>query len=121
MNIPFKRTSAAAFGALVMATITGGLAQPAIVHAERVWDIAVYDQCLKDNYGEQSAHFRCGKSGGQWDYDNKKCTAPPARIAADVMPHAPVGVLDQGTPQNPGPQVRPSVVLAPGALQGARL
>ncbi len=88
-----KRIPATIFAAAVMALTAGGLAQPAVSHAEKVWDIGVYDQCIKDN-GTIHAHFCCANSGGEWDYDNGKCTAP---VAAQVDPVKPGSLGVPGT------------------------
>lgn len=112
-----KGISTAFIGAAIL--VGTGFAQPAVVYgAEKEWDIGMYDQCLKDNPGSHHQHFCCHSSGGQWDYDNGKCTAPPARTAADVMPQAPIGVYDQVPPESQGPQAPrplPPVVVEGGA------
>ena len=95
-----KRTPATIFAAAAMALTAGGLAQPAVSQAEKVWDIGVYDQCIKDN-GTIHAHFCCANSGGEWDYDSGKCTAPPATF--QTQPQTPRSVV----PPRPGKAALP--------------
>ncbi len=99
-----KRMSVAAFGAAVFAMTAGGLLQPAVSSAEKVWDIGAYDSCVAaannrfqsgktDNttWGEE-LRFCCDRSGGEWT-ESQGCTAPPATF--------------QTQPQTPGSVVAP--------------
>ncbi|MCV7302158.1 hypothetical protein H7J93_21245 [Mycobacterium barrassiae] len=94
----------------------GALMTPAVAHAEKEWDIGVYDNCIKkvdqrflddeityEQKLDETMHC-CILSGGELEGSFGTCTAPPARPAVDVMPKAPTGVLDQGETQAPRPQ-----------------
>jgi hypothetical protein len=67
-----KHSSATMFGTAAIALAIGGLAGPAVAHAE--WNIEEYDACLKN----ASALFCCVASGGEWNIDKYKCEAPAA-------------------------------------------
>jgi hypothetical protein len=59
-------------------------------HAEKVWDIGVFDSCMKkagDRYAsgktdvgqfEDEKVFCCTSSGGEWSASQAGCVAPPA-------------------------------------------
>jgi hypothetical protein len=104
-----------------------GAATPA--SAEKIWDIEAYDNCMgriptiPNDY--EWYHWECcTKSGGEYDFNEHKCVAPPAeadnvpgnptatgRPRPPLMPGGPVGVSDDpiaGTPlPTPDPRPRP--------------
>lgn len=96
-----KHISATIFAAAGIALAAGGLVQPAVSHAEKIWDIGSYDRCVRtadDRYlsgqTDSATHsdeikFCCNRSGGEWS-QTQGCTAP-----------APVNA--QGTPEPPAP------------------
>jgi hypothetical protein len=55
--------------------------------AERIWDIEAYDNCMvriptiiSPSGYEQSQWECCVKSGGEFDFHQQKCVAPPAEV-----------------------------------------
>ncbi|MGE2723931.1 hypothetical protein [Mycolicibacterium pulveris] len=106
-----KHLSAAVFGAAALA-LAVGVAQPAVSYA--LWDIGEYDKCVKA--GKVSDLLCCVSSGGDWDINKRKCTAP---MTAQTPPQSPGEVVQapssgtatqaQDAPQAP-PSPRPTVV-----------
>jgi len=84
-----KHISATLLGAAAIALAVGGLIQPAVSHAEPVWDIGEFDSCTKaaeQRFGsgqtnsaqyDDEVRFCCARSGGEWS-QTQGCTAPPA-------------------------------------------
>jgi hypothetical protein len=82
-----KHLSATVLGAAAIVAAISGLAQPAVSHAEKYWDVGSYDNCVRvaDNRmlsGQtttsqywQEVRFCCDRSGGEWQ--SGRCTAPP--------------------------------------------
>jgi hypothetical protein len=62
-------------GAAILAAAAIGLAQPAVSHAEREWDIGVYDDCIQSGLTIQTC---CALSGGDYDPEGITCYAPAA-------------------------------------------
>ena len=89
-----KHMSNTIFGAAGIAMAVGGLVQPAVSHAEKVWDIGSYDSCAqaadnrfmagKTNLATYTDEIRfcCDKSGGEWS-QTQGCTAPPATFQTE--------------------------------------
>lgn len=88
-----KQISAGIFGTAAIAMAVGGIATPAVSHAEKVWDIGSFDRCVKsaedryitgatDNatYADE-IKFCCIRSGGEWTAA-QGCTAPAATAQA---------------------------------------
>ncbi len=99
-----KHTSVTLFAAAAIAMAAGGLAHPAVSHAEKVWDVGKFDNCVKaaeKRFGSgqtdtqtytDEVRFCCETSGGEWS-QTQGCTAPPATF--------------QTQPQTPGSVVAP--------------
>ena len=98
-----KRMPVAAIGAAVFAMTAGGLLQPAVSSAEKVWDIQAYDTCVNaadkrfvngqtnwETYQDELV-FCCTMSGGEVS-KKQGCTAP---------------ATFQTQPQTPGSVVAP--------------
>jgi len=86
-----------------------GLALGSAAVANAVWDIGVFDECMKGVPGDWTSPFYwdhqqgcCARSGGNWDDSGKKCVAPPAD--------------SQG--RNPLPGGAPTHVMQPSPLPG---
>jgi hypothetical protein len=87
------------------------LGTAATASAERVWDIEAYDNCMvliptfPSDY--EWEHWQCcRKSGGDYDFHQHKCVAPPAEA--------------ENVPGDPKPTVtgKPRPPLVPGTSVG---
>ena len=130
---PMRRTrrSAARVGMVALAAAIGALAPPAVSHAEKIWDIGVYDRSVyaadmryadgqTDSAGfTDEMAFCCIMSGGELSGSGltAKCEAPPA--TAQSAPQAPweAGRAPRPETATPG-QVAPPPAPAPGPVVG---
>ncbi|UXA17514.1 hypothetical protein [Mycobacterium sp. SMC-4] len=125
-----KRMSAAVVGTTAAALAVGALVQPAVSHAERVWDIQAWDTCMKgvrerEEKGQISVQqaleekrFCCDMSGGVWsaDANGSFCAAPPA--TAQSAPQAPWDAGRAPRPQSAGGGQTPAPNAPPPASGG---
>ncbi|WP_156662634.1 hypothetical protein [Mycobacterium sp. 1274761.0] len=87
---PWRAHMSVTIFGIAAAVVAAGLIQPAVSHAEKVWDIGVYDSCMKQagqRYAsgktdvgqfEDEKVFCCTSSGGEWSASQGGCVAPPA-------------------------------------------
>jgi hypothetical protein len=127
-----KYLSATVFGTAAITLAVGGLAQPAVTHAEAVWDIGAYDSCVKaankrfegskTNYDtwQDELKFCCQMSGGElspnvWSPSN--CTAPPMTAQSAPQTRWDVGWAPQPAPATQAPNA-PQPPAAPPTDMG---
>lgn len=108
-------------GAAVLAAATIGLTT-AIASAERVWDIAVYDNCIQSGYTIQTC---CVLSDGDYDPEGVTCHAPaaiqvpqdpgsvPTRINTGTLPTAATNAPISPAPGSRAPGRLPSGSMSP--------
>jgi hypothetical protein len=121
-----KHLWAILFGMAAIALAIGGLAQPAVSHAEAVWDIGAYDSCARaaDNrllqtldYGRHADEIRfcCDRSGGQWSQAQgctaPPITAPPPQSPGEVIQAPGTGTATQQSPVDVGQAPQPGPVI----------
>jgi hypothetical protein len=109
-----KHMSATLFGTAAIALAIGGLAQPAVSHAE--WDIGAYDECLKT----ASSVTCCAFSGGEWDDrgPHGKCVAPAATAQTWPQQWWEVGNAPQQAATDIPIQTEPQTPAAPPPVVG---
>ncbi|OBK71995.1 hypothetical protein A5651_17625 [Mycobacterium sp. 1274761.0] len=108
-----KQISAGVFGAAAIALAVGGVLQPTMSHAEKVWDIGDFDSCTKsaenrfisgqtnsDQFSDE-VKFCCIRSGGEWT-QAQGCTAPAATFAPKPTPLPSQVATGPGQATSPG-------------------
>jgi hypothetical protein len=120
LSVHAPRVVAVAFAAAVL--------QPALAHAEKIWDVGDFDNCSKaaeDRYMTpgpagsdpqtfaDEIKFCCIRSGGEW-HNTQGCTAPAARAEENRLRGGlPPVAVDVGSAE------RPSLpAIAPGPAAG---
>jgi hypothetical protein len=108
-----KQISAGVIGAAAIALAVGGLLQPTISHAEKIWDIGDFDSCTKaaeKRFGSGQTNsdqlldeikFCCIRSGGEWT-QGQGCTAPAATYAPKPTPLPSQVATGSGQASSPG-------------------
>lgn len=96
-----KQISAGVFAAATIAMAVGGLLQPSVSHAEKVFDKKSYDSCAvaaekrwvnketDDATFNDELKFCCGRSGGVWTVSSTgggSCGADTATFAPSPTP-----------------------------------
>ena len=102
------------------------LAAPAVALAEAVWDIGLYDDCMKVATTTAEKDRCCLGSGGNFGSENNadgslKCVAPPAEQTFNPNNARTVQTRDRRRRRRPdGGDAKPNVPMTPGTGVGFR-